>query len=112
MVSIYKTLGKFICWVFQYNVCWKNLWKFFYWSIIFKIRLNGCLSHGATSPISFWAQIYILLAVIHLFDITYLPKSFNHSEKPCKMINYGPRAQRLRNTAGTFYNRHDGVYRY
>ena len=28
MVSIYKTLGKFICWVFQYNVCWKNLWKF------------------------------------------------------------------------------------
>ena len=25
MVSIYKTLGKFICLVFQYNVCWKNL---------------------------------------------------------------------------------------
>ena len=28
MVSISKTLGKFICWVFQYNDCWKNLWKF------------------------------------------------------------------------------------
>ena len=28
MVSIYKTLGKFLCLVFQYNVCWKNLWKF------------------------------------------------------------------------------------
>ena len=28
MVSISKTLGKFIYWVFQYKVCWKNLWKF------------------------------------------------------------------------------------
>ena len=28
MVSISKTLGKFICWVFKYNVCLKNLWKF------------------------------------------------------------------------------------
>ena len=27
MVSIYKILGKFICRVFQYNVCWKNLRK-------------------------------------------------------------------------------------
>ena len=27
MVSISKTLGKFICWVNQYNVCWKNHWK-------------------------------------------------------------------------------------
>ena len=27
MVSIYKTLGKFICWVFQYNGFWKSLWK-------------------------------------------------------------------------------------
>ena len=76
------------------------------------MRLNGCLSLGATSPISFWAQIYIFLAVIHLFDIAYLPKSFNHSEKLCKMINYGPKVQRLRNTAGTFYKRHDGVYTY
>ena len=28
MVSISKTLGKFIHWVFQYNDYWKNLWTF------------------------------------------------------------------------------------
>ena len=28
MVSISKTLGIFICWIFQYNDYWKNLWKF------------------------------------------------------------------------------------
>ena len=28
MVLVYKRLGKFICWVFQYNGYWKNLWKF------------------------------------------------------------------------------------
>ena len=89
-----------------------NFQEFFYWSLIFKIRLNGSLSLGATSPISFWAKIYFVLVVIHLFDITYLPKSFNHNEKPCKMINYGPKVQRLRNTSGTFYKRHDGVYTY
>ena len=28
MFSIYKTLGKFICWVFHHNDYRKNLWKF------------------------------------------------------------------------------------
>ena len=28
MVSISKTLVKFICWVFQYKVCGKNVLKF------------------------------------------------------------------------------------
>ena len=28
IVSISKILGKCIHWVFQYNICWKNLWKF------------------------------------------------------------------------------------
>ena len=56
------------------------------------------------------SQIKKIAAVIHLFHIPYL--SFNQSEKPCKMINYGPKVQRLRNTSGTFYKRQDGVYTY
>ena len=28
MVSISKTLGKLICWVFQYNICWNFFGKF------------------------------------------------------------------------------------
>ena len=28
MVSISRTIGKFTCWVFRFNECWKNLWKF------------------------------------------------------------------------------------
>ena len=36
---------------------------------------------------------FFFLAVIHLFDITYLSKSFNLSEKSCKMIAERPRIQ-------------------
>ena len=38
------------------------------------------------TSISFWAQIYFFLAVIHLFVIAYLSKSLNLSEKSSKMI--------------------------
>ena len=38
------------------------------------------------APISFWAQMYFFLAVIHLFDITYLSKWLFHSETPFKML--------------------------
>ena len=69
--------------------------------------IEGCLSLGATHPISLWAKTNIFLAVIHLFDIAYLSKWLFHSETPFKMINYGPRVQRLRNTSGTFYKRQD-----
>ena len=60
----------------------------------FQLSLDGCLSLGATPSISFWAQIYVFLAVIHLIDITYLSKSFNLSEKSCKMIDERPKVQR------------------
>ena len=72
-------------------------------------------SHSGLHPLfHFWLEYIFLLAVIHLFDITHLPKSFNHSEKPCKRINYGPKVQRSRNTsaAGTSYKWQDGVYTY
>ena len=59
--------------------------------------LDGCFSLRATPPISFWAQIYFFLAIIHLFDITYLSKSFNLSEKWCKMIDKRPNVQRVVN---------------
>ena len=52
------------------------------------------------------------LAVIHLFDFTDLPKWFNHSEIPSKMINYGPRVQRLRDISGTLYKSQADVYTY
>ena len=45
----------------------------------------------------------MFLAAIHMLDIAYFSKSLNHSETPFKMINYGPRIQRLRNTSGTLY---------
>ena len=69
-----KTLGIFICWVFQYmyNVCWKNISKFLYFLLVplFKIiMMNGCLSLGVTppppTPISFWAEIKKIIDVIH-----------------------------------------------
>ena len=37
--------------------------------------------------VSFWAQLYFLLAVISLLDITYLSKSLNCSETLCKMTH-------------------------
>ena len=40
----------------------------------------------ALTPVSFWAQIYFFLAVIHLFVTAYLSKSLNLSEKSSKMI--------------------------
>ena len=80
-------------------MCWKNIWKFlgdFLLVPYFQIKLNGCLSLGDTTPISFWAQIYFFLAVIHLFDIAYLSKCLIHMEDACKMLNDMPKVERGR----------------
>ena len=66
----------------------------------------------AISLIHFGLKFKKIVAVIHLFHITYLSMCFNQSEKSCKMINYGPKVQRLRNISGTFYKCQDGVYTY
>ena len=53
---------KSIWWVFQYNDCGKNLWKFLGTFLLvpyFQNMIDGCLSLGALPPISFWAQIHI-----------------------------------------------------
>ena len=63
-------------------------------------------------PLFHFGPKYFFLAVIHRFDIAYLSKWLFHTEIPFKMINYGPRVQRLRNTSGTFYKRQDSVYTY
>ena len=60
--------------------------------------IEGCLSLGARPSISFCAQIYFVVAVIFLFDITYLSKSFNHSKNVCKMIKFRHSVQRTRTT--------------
>ena len=57
-------------------------------SIFFSNKIEGCLSLGARPSISFCAQIYFVVAVIFLFEITYLSKSFNHSKNVCKMIKF------------------------
>ena len=82
-----------MCWVFQYYVCWKNLWKFLGASLLVPYFQNTIewmpLTWGHT-PISFWAKIYLFLAVIHLFDIAYLSKCLNRMEDACKMLNDRP----------------------
>ena len=83
---IYTISGKCVCWILQYNNCGKNLCKFIgdlHWTIIFTIRLKGCLSLGATPPISFWAEIYVFLAVIYLLDITYFSKCYTAKTGGC-----------------------------
>ena len=78
-----------ICWVFQYNNCAENLWKYLGTFLLVPNFQNMIgwepMTQGLT-PISFWAQIYFFLAVIHLFVTAYLSKSLNLSEKPSKMI--------------------------
>ena len=69
------------------------------------------LTWGHTPYFILGSNIFFL-AVIHLFDIAYLSKWFNPSETPSKMINYGPRVQRLRDISGTFYKSLDGVDTY
>ena len=46
--------------------------------------IGGCLSLGATPPISFWAQIYFFLADVHLCDITYLSEGLNCFKNACQ----------------------------
>ena len=60
--------------------------------------IEGCLSLGARPSISFCAQIYFVVAVIFLYDITYLSKSFNHSKNVCKMIKFRHSVQRTGTT--------------
>ena len=69
------------------------------------------LTRGHTPYFILGSNLFFL-ALIHLLDGAYLSKWLNHSETPFKMINYGPRVQRLRNTSGTFYRRQDGVDTY
>ena len=103
MVSISKTLGKFICWVFQYNVCWKNLWKFLGAFLLVPYFQNMIewvpLTQGYTTYFILGSSIFFL-GIIHLFDSTYLSKCFNHSENMCKIIKFRHSVQRTGTTSG------------
>ena len=91
MVSISKTLGKLICWVFQYNVCWKNLWKClgaFLLVPYFQNMIEWVPLTRGNSPYFILGSNIFFLAVIPLFDITNLSKCFNHSGNLCKMIKF------------------------
>ena len=70
-------------------------------------------SHFGLHPLFHFGRKYIFfLAVIHLFDITYLSKCSNYSENPCKIITNRPKVERLGNTSGTNYKCQDGIYTY
>ena len=65
-------------------------------------------TQGYTPYFILGSNIYFL-AVFLMLQI--LSKCFNHSEKLCEMINYGPNVQRLGITSGTYYKRQDGVHK-
>ena len=102
MVSISKTLGKFICWVFQYNDCWKNLWKFLGVFLCLWYFQNiiewACLTLGYT-PYSIQDPLIFFLAVISFFDNTYFSKCSNHLETICKMVKCWHTLQRAGTTS-------------
>ena len=84
----------------------------FYWSIFFENMIEWiCLTPGYTHYFILVSNI-LFVAIIYLFDITYLSKCLYHSKSPCKIINHGPRVQRSGKTSGSYYERQDGEYAY
>ena len=72
MVSISKTLGKF-----QYNNCWKNLWKFLGTFLLvhyFQNMIGWAPFTQGYNYISYWAQIHIFVVVIFILGIAKLVK--------------------------------------
>ena len=66
--------------------------------------MKGCLILGAIPPISFWAEIYSFVPVIHFLVITYLSKCLKHSETHCKMIKLRDRVEVENNTTYISYH--------
>ena len=93
----------------------ENLWKFletFLLAHYFQKLIEWmCLTPGYTHSFILVSNIFFV-AIIYLFDITYLSKCLYHTKSTCKTINYGPRAQRSGKTSSSYYERQDGVYAY
>ena len=65
----------------------------------FQNMIEGVPLTRGYSPYFILGSNMFFLAVIHLFDITYLSKCLNRSENQCKMIKYVPRVQGSGNTS-------------
>ena len=92
MVSISKTLGKLICWVFQYNICWNFFWKFLGAFLLVPYFQNMIewvpLTQGYTTYFILGSNIFFL-GIIHLINSTYLSKCFITVKTCAKLSNSG-----------------------
>ena len=85
----------------QYNIYGTNIWKSlgdFLLDHYSKNMIEGVPhTRGHTPYLSLgWYKIFV--AVIHILDITYLSKCFNHSETHCKMIKFRDTVERTGTT--------------
>ena len=69
MLSIFKILGKSLCWFLQCNNCWKNLGAFLLVPYFQNMIKWMPLTRGYNPHFILGSNIFFL-AVIHLFDIT------------------------------------------
>ena len=83
---------------FQQNDGGKNLWKFlgtFLWVPYFQNIIGWVPMTRGFNPISFWAQIWFFLAVIHLLVITKCSKWPNRIGNTVKTFVERPKLQRV-----------------